>query len=186
MTKDQILALQDESVFGKNLYKYVEFCSWCRWFPDLFLDLIHPPSGGIHLNSDQRVYLRAVMRFVSLYGVFPRGYSKTYIEVVGLILAAIFFPGIDLAMTAQTKENAAELLRDKYKEIVTHWPMLANEVVHARFSRNDAEILFVNGSKIDNLANAQSSKGQRRKRISIEEANLLNDATFQDALKPIV
>ena len=40
MTKEQIIALQDDSVFGKNLYKYVEFCSWCRWYPDLFLDLI--------------------------------------------------------------------------------------------------------------------------------------------------
>lgn len=33
MTKEQIIALQDESVFGKDLYKYVEFCSWARWYP---------------------------------------------------------------------------------------------------------------------------------------------------------
>ena len=186
MTKDQILALQDDSIFGKNLYKYVEFCSWCRWYPDLFLDLIHPPSGGIHLNSDQRVYLRCIMRFASLYGVFPRGYSKTYIEVLGMMLVCIFFPGIELALTAQTRENAAALIKDKYNEIVRHWPMLANEMISPKFSKNDAEVRFVNGSKIDNLANAQSSKGQRRKRISIEEANLLNDAIYQDALKPIV
>ena len=35
------------------------------------------------------------------------------------------------------------------------------------------------------LANSQSSKGQRRKRINIEEAALLNDVLYQDCLKPI-
>lgn len=76
MTKEQIIALQDESVFGKDLYKYVEFCSWARWYPDLFLDLIKPETGGINLHSDQRVYLRCIMRFVSMYGVFPRGKQR--------------------------------------------------------------------------------------------------------------
>ena len=46
------------------------------------------------------------MRFISIYGVFPRGWSKTYNEYLAMLLAGVFFPGIDLAMTAQTKENA--------------------------------------------------------------------------------
>ena len=187
MTKEQILKLQDESVFGKNLYKYVEFCSWARWYPDLFLDLIKPEKGGINLHSDQRVYLRSIMRFVSLYGVFPRGWGKTYDEVLAMYLVSIFFPSVDLAMTAQTKENAAELLKDKHSEILKHFPMLENELSdRPKFSKGDAEVKFKSDSRIDNLANSQSSKGQRRKRINIEESALLNDAMFQDALKPIV
>lgn len=187
MTKEQILQLQDESIFGENLYKYVEFCSWCRFYPDLFLDLIKPDVGGINLHPDQRTFLRAIMRFVSLYGVFPRGWGKTYDEVLAMELVAVFFPGIDLAMTAQTKENAAELLKDKHNEIIKHFPMLENEVLGSpKFSKGDAEIKFKSDSRIDNLANSQTSKGQRRKRISIEEAALLNDEMFQDALKPIV
>ena len=127
------------------------------------------------------------MRFVSLYGVFPRGYGKTYDEVLAMYLTSIFFPVIDLAMTAQTKENAAELIKDKHSEIMKHFPMLENEIKgKPRFSKNDAEVNFKSDSKIDNLANAQSSKGQRRKRINIEESALLNDVLFQDALKPIV
>lgn len=73
MTKEQILALQHESIFGENLYKYIEFSSWVNWYPDLFLDMITPESGGIKLHSDQRIYLRSILRFVSTYGVFPRG-----------------------------------------------------------------------------------------------------------------
>lgn len=155
--------------------------------PDLFLDLITPEVGGIKLHPDQRVYLRCILRFVAMYGVFPRGYGKTYDEVLAMYLVAIFYSDIDLAMTAQTKENAAELLKDKHTEIMKHFPMLENELLDKpKFSKGDAEIKFKSGSRIDNLANAQSSKGQRRKRINIEESALLNDVTFQDALKPIV
>lgn len=187
MTREQIIALQDETVFGKDLYKYVEFCSWCRWYPDLFLDLIKPEAGGINLNSDQRVYLRCIMRFVSMYGVFPRGWGKTYSEVLAMYLVCIFFPGIDLAMTAQTKENASELIKDKHSEIMKHFPMLENEIDgRVKFAKGDAEVRFKSDSKVDNLANAQTSKGQRRKRINIEESNLLNDEMFQDVLRPIV
>lgn len=187
MTKSQILAMQDDSIFGKNLYKYVEFCSWCRWFPDLFLDLIKPETGGINLHPDQRVYLRCILRFVAMYGVFPRGYGKTYDEVLAMYLVSIFYPDIDLSMTAQTKENAAELLKDKHYEIIKHFPMLQNEIEgKEKFSKGDAEVNFKSGARIDNLANAQTSKGQRRKRINIEESALLNNEIFQDALKPIV
>jgi len=187
MTKQQILELQDDSVFGKNLYKYVEFASWVNWYPDLFLDLITPETGGIKLHADQRIYLRVLLRFASTYGVFPRGWGKTFNEVLGAILVAIRFPDISIALTAQTKENAADLLKDKAIEIFKYYPMLENELAHKpKYSKGDAELIFKSGGKVDILANTQTSKGQRRKRINIEEAALLNDVLFQDALKPIV
>ena len=191
MTKEQILSLQDDSVFGENLYKYVEFSSWVNWYPDLFLDMITPESGGIKLHADQRIYLRSIVRFVSTYGVFPRGWVKTFDEVLAMYLVGMRFADIELALTAQTKENAAELLKDKTLEIIKYYPMLENELEGGsiksgtRFSKNDAEVRLKSGARIDVLANAQTSKGQRRKRINIEEAALLNDVLFQDCLKPI-
>ena len=178
--------LEQESAFHRNLDKYKIFVSWARWYIDLFLDLVKPSKGGINLHFDQRVYLRGIVRFVSIYGVFPRGYGKTFLEVLAMVLVAIFYPGIELSMTAQTKENAASLLKDKYLEIIKYYPLLKNEVINVKFSRNEAEIEFVNMSKISILANSQSSKGQRRKRINIEESALLNNELFQDALAPIV
>jgi ribonucleoside-diphosphate reductase alpha chain len=178
--------MEQATAFEKNLDKYIEFASWLRWYPDLFLDMIAPQKGALKLHSDQRIYLRCIVRFMSLYGVFPRGYGKTFNEVLAMFLIAISYPGIELAMTAQTKENAAELLKDKYMEIIKYYPMLKNEVIETKFSKNDAEIAFVNGSRVDILANSNSSKGQRRKRINIEEAALLDNETFMDALQPIV
>ena len=177
---------KESDKFNDNLNKYIEFLSWARWNPDLLLDLLKPKTGGINLHPDQRTFLRATVRFVSFYGVFPRGFGKTFNEVLAMFVIAILFPSINLSLTAQTKENSAELLKDKYLEIVKYYPWFHNEIYDKKFSKNDAEITFVNNSRIDILANAQASKGNRRNRLQIEESNLLNSAIYEDVLEPIV
>lgn len=172
--------------YGFNIDNWEYFCSYSRWFPDSFLDLIKPPKGGLNLHLDQRIYLRIMLRFTSFYGVFPRGYGKTFDEVLASMLACIFFPEISISLSAQTKENAADLLKDKYNEILRFYPLLKNEIDKANFAKGDALVVFKNGSRLDNLANAQTSKGQRRKRINMEESALIDNDTFLDALLPIV
>lgn len=174
------------SLFEKNRDKFIEFASWMLWYPDLFLDLLKPKEGGINLCADQRVFLRCATRFFSMYGCFPRGFGKTFKEVAALFVTAIRYPNIELSVTAQTRENAARLLKDKAAEMLRFYPLLKNEIVKMSFTRNDAEVIFKNGARIDALANSQSSKGLRRKRIMIEESVLMDNVTFEDALKPIV
>ena len=170
----------------KHLKDYMAFISFVRWHMDLFLDMIKPEKNSINLDLDQRVMIRAITRFYSTYGVFPRAYGKTFIEVLCLILVAIFYPNAHLALTAQTKENAASILQEKYLEIMKFYPLLENEIFgKPKFNKNTAEIKFVNGSVIDILANAQSTKGQRRARINVEESALLKSALFEDVIEPI-
>ena len=111
---------------------------------------------------------------------------NTYTEVFDCFIVAILYPGITLSITAQTRENSAALLEDKYNEIMNDFPLMENEVDKKKFSKNDAFIKWKNGSTISNLANAQSSKGRRRHRIKIEESALLNNTLYEDALEPIV
>jgi len=184
-TKKNEVVTKTLSSFDENINKYIDFVSWSRWNPDLFFDLITPELGGIRLDLDQRVFLRSMSRFISTYGVFPRGYGKTFIECLSMYHTAIFFPDIELTMSAQTKENASELLQAKHREITKFYPLLKDEIVKSQFSRNDAFIEFTSGGTIDVLANHTNSKGQRRKRINIEEAALLNDFLYQEVLEPI-
>ena len=65
-----------KSFFEAHIKQYTELISFFRWHPDLFLDMIRPEKGGINLHFDQRVYLRCICRFASVYGVFPRGWRK--------------------------------------------------------------------------------------------------------------
>lgn len=186
MASQRIYDLMDDSVFGKNLPNYYDFISWARWFPDLFLDLMKPEKGGIKLHLDQRIFLRSDIRFMNMYGTFSRGYAKTYNEVLDMVVVAVLFPGIELALSAQTKENAAELLEAKWNEITKHYPLFLNELAEKpKFSKGNAYIKFRNDAIIDSIANAQSTKGQRRRRLKIEEAALLNNELYQDALEPV-
>lgn len=131
--------------------------------PDLFLDLITPETGGIRLDLDQRVFIRVLVRFASVYGVFPRGYGKTFTELLALYVTAILYPNINLSMSAQTMQAAAGLVEEKHSEIVRFFPLIGAEIVgKPQFSKDNAEIHFTSGSTISTLANAQSSKGKRR------------------------
>ena len=184
--KQRILAIQDDSVFGKNLYNYYEFISWARWYPDLFIDLLRTEKSNFNMHFDQRVFLRADVRFMNMYGTFSRGYAKTFNEVLSEVIVAILFPQIELAISAQTKENAADLLKSKFNEIRNKFPLIENELAkEPKFIKGDALITFKNGSTIDAIANAQTTKGQRRRRLKIEESALLNNELFQDALEPV-
>lgn len=111
---------------------------------------------------------------------------NTWGEVMAMFIIATLYPNVTISLTAQTKSNAAELLKDKYEEITRQFPLLKNEILKFTKSKDDAEINFLNGSRIDVLANGQQSKGQRRNRILIDEAALVDNQTFEDALKPIV
>lgn len=184
--EQRVRSLENDSVFGKHLWNYYQFVSWARWYPDLFIELFKGKDGNRQLHFDQRVFMRCDLRFVSMYGTFSRGYAKTYTEVLDDFIAAILFPGITLSVTAQTRENSAALLQDKYNEIINDFPLLVNEIEQTKFSRNDAFIKFKSNSVITNLANTQASKGRRRHRIKIEESALLNNTLFEDALEPIV
>lgn len=184
--KQRILDIQDDSVFGKNLYNYYEFISWARWYPDLFIDLLRTEKSNFNMHFDQRVFLRSDVRFMNMYGTFSRGYAKTFNEVLSAVIVAILFPQIELAISAQTKENAADLLKSKFNEIRNKFPLIENELAkEPKFIKGDALITFKNGSTIDAIANAQTTKGQRRRRLKIEESALLNNELFQDALEPV-
>ena len=108
--------------FNHNIKQYSRFISWARWYPDLFLDMLRPKIngelGGINLHFDQRVFLRATMRFFNMYGVFPRAWGKTFCEIAACFCACILYPGVEISLTAQTKEAAAKLLKDKYKDLI--------------------------------------------------------------------
>ena len=111
---------------------------------------------------------------------------NTFMEVATMFMMAIRYPNIEIGLTAQTKENAASLLKDKYNELIRYYPAFQDEIVKANFGKGDALITFKNGARVDALANSQSTKGQRRKRINIEESNLMDNTTFEDALEPVV
>jgi ribonucleoside-diphosphate reductase alpha chain len=98
----------------------------------------------------------------------------------------IFFPDITIAMSAQTRENAASISEEKHNEIIRWFPLIKNELVKSSFTKDNVEVIFKSGAVYSVLANTQSSKGQRRRRLNVEESALLNNELFKDVLEPVV
>jgi ribonucleoside-diphosphate reductase alpha chain len=183
-----IKAISDEvsAEVDEMMDKLYYFASWAKFYPDLFLDMMTPEDSKYHLNLYQRVMLRMLFRFKNNYIVLSRGSAKTFTELLSLILKGIMYPGIRLSVTAESKEQASNILKDKYNELTDEWyPFLKNEIAKVQFGKDTGLIELHNGSKIDVIGAVQTSKGLRRHQGSLEESARMNNYLFKDVIQPI-
>lgn len=114
---------------------------------------------------------------------------NTFLNQEFAIHSAIFYPDTSIAVSAQTKENSASLIGAKFKEIIALFPILEKEFYPAPRSNVDGKtnvnIKWKSGAEIDNLVNNQTSKGQRRRKLIIEEVAQMNNKLYVDVLEPI-
>jgi hypothetical protein len=99
-----------------------------REYPDLFVDDIKGPDCTFKFRFTQRIFLRCIMRHRYVYCVFTRGFSKSFLAIMGLMLKAILFPGSKVFVTTGGKEQAALITISKVEEICRLIPALANEI----------------------------------------------------------
>ena len=177
-----------EERLRKNLTKLRDRISFYREYPDLFIDEIKGPNCKFKFRLSQRIFLRIVMRHKYVYAVFPRGFSKSFIAVMALMLKAILFPNSFLFVTTGGKEQAASITISKVEEICRLIPALNKEINWSRGKtvkgKNNVKYIFKNGSYIDILAAAESSRGQRRTGGVMEEAILIDGAALNEIIIP--
>ena len=111
-----------EERIKKQLPVIRQYVSFWREYPDIFVEFLcgdNPEHFQLYLY--QRVFLRAVMRHRYAYATFPRGYSKSFLSVLVLMLRCILYPGSHLFVTTGGKEQAAGIAREKeYNKIYTN------------------------------------------------------------------
>ena len=168
-----------------NIDKWVEFCSFMRWYPDIFWDMYKPESGGFNFDLYQRIMIRQLARFPENYFCIPRGGAKTLIHVMEKYHVATCTPNITLAITSSTKENSVKIWKEKHEEILRFYPSFADNFISVSFTKDSGRVEFQNGAVVDNLANSQTSKGLRRRRGGLEESALIDKDLYEDAIEPI-
>lgn len=123
-------------------------------YPDIYLDTITPTSSNFHLFPFQRIYLRACMRYTSIFITAARATSKTFLSILAKYLQCVISPGHVGSIVAPAKSQAAKITKQKIQEIWRIWPLLKNELepyngdVHANFSKDYVELFFKNGSRL--------------------------------------
>lgn len=97
----------DKRKVRKNLSTYQHIIAYWRIYPDKFVDYLCSlnPNNKFKLYFSQRIYLRLAMRYRNMYAVFSRGFSKSFLAVLSLMLKAILYPGANLITVAEGKNR---------------------------------------------------------------------------------
>lgn len=168
--------------------------AYWRDYPDRFVDYLCSlnPDNTFHLYFYQRFYLRVCARHKYVYATFTRGFSKSFLAVLIQIIRCILYPGAHLFICSERKNQSASILSSKTDELCRLIPAIADEIVwdtrgstaKTQVSKDVVSYCFKNGSRLENLAAAESSRGLRYHGGLLEEAAKLNGKLLNEVVIP--
>ena len=166
-----------------------QYIAYWREYPDMFVEFLcgnNPENFQLYFY--QRCFLRAAMRYRKIYATFPRGYSKSFLSFLVLMLRCVLYPGSHLFVTTGGKEQAAGIAKEKTDLLCKLIPGLKNELDLSRgktkTSKDNIELLFKNGSILDVMAARQSSRGKRANGGLMEECILIDQTLLNEVIIP--
>ena len=166
-----------------------QYIAYWREYPDMLVEFLCGDNPeNFQLYFYQRCFLRAAMRHRKIYATFPRGYSKSFLSFLVLMLRCILYPGSHLFVTTGGKEQAAGIAKEKTELLCKLIPGLRNELDMTRgktkTSKDNIELLFKNGSILDVMAARQSSRGKRANGGLMEECILIDQTLLNEVIIP--
>ena len=173
-----------------------QYIGYWREYPDMFIDFLQTgadgeiPKEGLRFFFYQRVFLRISLRYRQVYAVFPRGYSKSFLAVLSLMIRCILYPGAKLFASAGGKSQAAGILKEKVDELCKLVPALERELDlrpgKTQQSKDYCKFQFKNGSYFDNLVAGEKTRGKRRHAGVLEECASMDGQVLQEILIPVM
>lgn len=162
-------------------------------YPDIFIDLISPEGCGIKLFFYQRIFLRAAMRFQTVYVTACRAWSKSFLTILALFLQCVFVPGRKVFICAPNKSQGAQIAKEKLTEIFRYWPLLRKEVIGGEISdtpgnygKDYVSLKFRNGSVFDVVGALESTLGGRRHSGLIDEIKNHDETAINTIVLPLL
>lgn len=159
-------------------------------YPDVYLDLIKPEASNISLFFYQRIFLRACMRYKTLYITAARATSKTFLSLLAKYLQCVFIPGHRSFIVAPNKNQAAKIAKQKIQEIWRYWPLLKNELEvaggepRANFGKDYVDLYFKNGSYFSIVGALDSDRGLRNHSGLLDEVRDLDGQMVSEVVLP--
>lgn len=184
----------DKNKIRNNLEYYQRIISYWRKYPDKFIDYLCSlnPDNTFKFYFFQRMYLRIVMRYKTVYAVFSRGFSKSFLAVLSLMIKAVLYPRAKLATVADGKGQSAQILSSKMQEICQLIPALSNEIMwdtrgkiaQTSQTKDSVTYSFKNGSIIQNVAMTETTRGSRFQGLLVEECAKIDQDKLTEIIMP--
>jgi hypothetical protein len=130
------------------------------------------------------------VRYRQVYAVFPRGYSKSFLAVLSLMIRCVLYPGSKLFTAAGGKSQSASILKEKVDEICRMVPAFNKEIDRrpgkTQEQKDKCVYRFKNGSYFDNVAANEKARGGRRHAGVLEECVGIDGKILQEVLVPMM
>lgn len=159
-------------------------------YPDIYLDVIKPDSSAFELFPYQRLFLRACMRYTTLYITAARATSKTFLSILAKYLQCVFIPNHVSSIVAPNKNQAAKISKQKIQEIWRIWPLLKNELEvyqgepRANFGKDYCDLFFKNGARMSIVGALDSDRGLRTHATLIDEVRDQDGVAISEIILP--
>lgn len=186
VTKDRI---------NKNIEKYAELLNTLMVYPDIFIDMVTPRNSKFSLFFEQRMVLRAMIRYRQSYFTFTRAFSKSFLAFLSRYLTCMFIPRHHGFVVAGSKKQAAQIAKEKViDDLWVKFPFLANEMrkfrranklkVPFKESGDTVEFYFPNGSIFDVVGGKM--RGGRRNSGIFEEVIDQDPVYINETIIPLL
>lgn len=161
------------------LFQYWQY--WLR-YPDALFDLLKPADTAFDLKNIQRFVLRMMSRKKISFLTATRGFSKSFIGVLGNFFQCMLIPRCKATMCANTEKQIMQIGREKINELTNLLPLLKQEVNWSKgsqtaFANDYIRLVFHNKSELDCTVPKESARGGRRHSLTVEE---VKDAKRQE------
>lgn len=165
-----------------------KYLSLFRSYPDLFIDFVLPKDSKFQLFLYQRMMLRVMFRYRKTFLTYTRGSSKSFTQVLAKYIECILYPNAKIMLTAPQKQMASSIAQANIESIWSFIPLLKDEVRVIKFEKDYTKLIFHNNSTLDVVANNESSRGQRRTGLSVEEVihERFDEENFNTVILPIM
>jgi hypothetical protein len=165
-------------------------------YPDYLIDAVTPSGFYFELFFAQRIFLRVCMRFQTVYGVFPRAFSKSFLNFLAMLIRGIMLPGSKGFTCAGSKRQAAGIIEEKTNEIFSLFPFFVNELDISKVDREKkkwgnmgadyVELFLKNASRLDIVTTDSGARGGRRHWGTLEEFVLMDGDKVNESIIPLM
>ena len=163
------------------LLKQIEFFTA---YPDLFLDLITPPTSSFTLFPYQRVFLRGMMRYTKIYITAARATAKTFLAILGKLIQCILIPNHVGSIVAPNKTQAAKIFKQKIDEVFRLFPLLEREVKKYNAGKDYIYLEFRNKSQLSIVGALDSDRGIRTHATFLDEVRDIDGDMVREVILP--
>lgn len=124
------------------------FISFCRWWPDFFLDILWDDDAEYEISLIQRMMLRINARYRDVDITGCRGVTKSFCTDIYEYTAALLWPGVTTGIFGPNAKQDAGIARKIFAQIKRNAPILADLLVVENEGRDVFKISTPYGSEV--------------------------------------